>query len=125
MPSTLLMPGVLLVVDRPRMTTPPQRPRSFSSVSSAMATLSASAVKMIGLSASPLASMSALTITTRPEARSPVAAEGTSLPLMTVPASMVSVAPGRTKMRPSRRYNSLELQVVLDVISAEIVCVGV
>jgi hypothetical protein len=51
---------------------------------------------MIGASARPSASMSASTMTTRPEARSPVAALGIDRPLMMVPASMVSVAPGRT-----------------------------
>ena len=103
MPSMLFTPGVLLVVARPRRMSPPHRPRSNSSRSVWLETSSASAVMMIGRSAVPLASMSAFTITTRPEARSPVPADGLAAPLTTVPGSIVSVAPGRTKTRPSRR----------------------
>ena len=61
-----------------------------------MVTSSASAVMMMGASARPSAMRSALTITTRPEARSPVAGEGTARPLMMVPGWMMSVAFGRT-----------------------------
>ncbi len=102
-PSTLLTAGVELVVARPSTMSPPHRPRSFWSRSLGSETLSDSAVMIIGFSAVPFALMSALTITTRPEASSPVLADGVSFPLMMVPGWMVSVAPGRTKMRPSSR----------------------
>src|SRR5690606_37738168 len=106
--SMLFSPPATLIVARPRRMTPPQRPRSLSVRSNGSATSSSSAVKTMGACAVPLASIFAPRVTTRAAASSGLAL---NRPRTTVPGSMVSVQPSRTKTRPTRTYVLAAVQV--------------